>query len=271
MTNHAVGRTVAIVIGSAELASAIAVKLDRSGVSVVLCDDVDPDCLRRGMSFNDAWYVGTVYLDGSRAVFCSTAKSIPTVIERRDAIAATTWSWPGVAKLVAPSVIIDARCTYPGRSICLIELAPKGAFTIGATPWHVANETAHIVMWPFPGPAVPQSGDQETAWDPLSFESHRIALRTHDSGRFCTSRNIGDYVLCGSPLGVVGRTLLSAPASGVLSGLLAPGSRVHPGAVVAEVDTRGQPARCFGVSKWCESIADDVVRKVTSDADYELA
>ena len=272
MGNSVARRTVAIVIGSAELGSAIAIQLDRAGMAVVLCDEVDPGCLRRGMSFSDAWYVGAAFLAGSRAVFCSNAKSIPAVIANRGPIAATTWSWHGLAKIVAPVVIIDARSEHVGPPPRLRALVPEGTLTIGATPWHSAGENAHVAIWPWPTKYADfHSLERRVAWDPLSQDPHRCGVRAPDSGRFCTARNIGDYVLPGSPIGVAGRSLIAAPVAGVLSGLLAPGSRVKPHTVVAEVDTRGHTASCFSVAKWCESVAGNIASMVTACEDRAVA
>ena len=75
--------------------------------SVVLVDEADPAWHRRGMAFTNAWYVGNAELDGEGACFCASLKSIPSVLAPM--IAATTWSWPGVAGALDAAVLVDTR------------------------------------------------------------------------------------------------------------------------------------------------------------------
>jgi len=103
---------VAIVVGCGEVGSAVAVALRAAGASVVLVDRVDPAWHRRGMALADAWYVGTAALGDERACFCASPKSIPSVLER-GLIAATTWSWAGLAPLLHPWIVLDARGRLP--------------------------------------------------------------------------------------------------------------------------------------------------------------
>src|SRR5438093_349453 len=95
-------RPAAIVIGCGDVGSAVAHALHRAGCAVVLVDHADPPWTRRGMAYADAWYVGAASLSGVGACFCASVRSIPFVLDRRDMIAATTWSWQGVAGALQP-------------------------------------------------------------------------------------------------------------------------------------------------------------------------
>ena len=85
----------AIVLGCGEVGSAVAFALHQAGLAVVLADEADPSCHRRGMAFTNAGMSAT---RNSRAKGRASARrsSIPSILARR-MIAATTWSWPGVA------------------------------------------------------------------------------------------------------------------------------------------------------------------------------
>lgn len=110
-------RPVIIVVGCDDVGSAIAHVLHDSGAAVVLVDAADPPWSRRGMSYVDAWYVGGATLDGVDACFCASVKSIPTVLARGEMIAATTWSWAGVATALQPAALVvvrdEARAVFP--------------------------------------------------------------------------------------------------------------------------------------------------------------
>jgi len=102
-TSHKL-RPVAVVIGCDDIGSAIAWTLHCAGLAVALVDAADPPWPRRGMSYTDAWYVGGATLEQVDACFCTSVRSVPTVLARGDMIAATTWSWEGVVTaLHAPS------------------------------------------------------------------------------------------------------------------------------------------------------------------------
>ena len=108
-------RPIVIVIGCDDVGSAVARRLHREGADVVIVDDADPPWPRRGMSYADAWYVGGATLEGIDACFCASVKSIPAVLARGDMIAATTWSWRGVAAAIGPVACFDLR--DPPRAI----------------------------------------------------------------------------------------------------------------------------------------------------------
>jgi len=101
-------RPVAIVLGCGDVGSAVALALHQAGLAVVLADEADPSWHRRGMAFTNAWYVGNAELESEGACFCASLKSIPSILARR-MIAATTWSWPGVAAALEPEILVDAR------------------------------------------------------------------------------------------------------------------------------------------------------------------
>lgn len=108
-------RASVVVLGSDHVASAVAHRLHGDGFAVVLIDGIDPPCSLRGMAFTDAWYLGTTTLNGVSAVFCASVRSIPAVLGHDDAIATTTWSWTGVAHLLAPVALIDTRAPSERR------------------------------------------------------------------------------------------------------------------------------------------------------------
>ena len=112
--NRGPDRPCVIVVGCDEIGSAIAHTLHAAGMAVVLVDEVDPPWARRGMSYVDAWYVGGATLEHVDACFCGSVKSIPAVLARGDTIAATTWSWEGVASVLRPGAVIETRRDKPG-------------------------------------------------------------------------------------------------------------------------------------------------------------
>jgi xanthine dehydrogenase accessory factor len=258
MMRRTVARTTAIVTGAGEVGSAIAIALYRSGLAVVLCDEADPPWIRRGMAFANAWYIGTAELDAEAAVFCASVKSIPSVIDRQPLIAATTWSWQGVAAALLPAVVVDARMRNGAGFAASVS---ENLLTIGVGPGFVAGGNVDLAVESMPGDrlaTVIVSG----ATAPPNHDVPRLAGAGRErfalaagGGRFSTSHRIGDRVVAGESVGAVGTKVVRAPLSGVLRGLAARGARVQSGTRVVEVDPRGDPVRCFGLGERSVAIA----------------
>jgi xanthine dehydrogenase accessory factor len=254
-------RQVVIVIGSDETGSAVAVHLQRGGFAVVVCDTVDPCGLRRGMAFTDAWYVGNADLDGVSAVFCSSVKSIPAVLEGRQLVAATTWSWAGAAAALRPFAVVDARMRDPGDGADLRTRAPKRCLTMGIGPGFVAGEQVDVAV-----PAAASGGGDARAAALRAPELADDALedapadddgkvRAARAGRFATSRRIGERVAAGEIVGWLGHSAVHAPRAGALRGLVASGAR--------------NPAACFGIDAPAARIARAVLEGLAARAPAE--
>jgi xanthine dehydrogenase accessory factor len=257
-------RPLAIVVGATDVGSATAVGLHRAGYGVVLCEDVDPAWPRRGMAFTNAWYVGSAELDGIAAVFCSSVRSIPTVLLRGELIAATTWSWAGVAATLPPVVVAHTR-SRERLSDDLRAEDPNERVTIGVGPGFVAGGNVDIVVESAPGPslgglvhrgpALPRSD----AVPDLGGVGRERFVHAPAGGRFMTQKRIGAAVAKGEIVGVIGIAPVAAPLAGVLRGLTARGARVAPGTRIVEIDPRGESALCFGIGDRPRMIAQGVL------------
>jgi len=254
----------AIVVGAADLGSAAAVALCRAGYAVVLCEEVDPPWPRRGRAFTNAWYIGNAELEDVGAVFCASVRSIPAVLARSEMIVATTWSWAGVAASLPPSAVVHAY--WRGRPAEDLRAPdPQDWVTIGIGPGFVAGQNVDFVVESAPGPAL-GTVIRAGAALLLSDEAQERAgaadtwfVRAPVGGRFMTERRIGAAVARGQIVGAIGVVPIAAPVAGVLCGLTARGARVTAGARVVEIDTRGDPATCFGISERSSRIAQGVI------------
>ena len=237
-------------LGCGEVGSAVALALHQAGLAVVLVDEADPAWHRRGMAFTNAWYVGNAELESEGACFCASLKSIPSILARR-MIAATTWSWPGVAAAWIRRLLVDARGRRRRGTEVLRGHVPV---TIGIGPGFVDGENVDVAIelcadiesgsgGPRAGradavDAIPHAGDAGSATCTVEAPRH---------GRFITERRIGDYVRVGQIVGGLGNEVIKAPGGGVLLGLAARGARVEPGDTLVEVDGAGVAHRCYGV------------------------
>jgi hypothetical protein len=253
-------RPAVVVIGGDEVGSAIAHALHGAGAAVVLVDDIDPPWTRRGRSYTDAWYVGGATLDRVDACFCALAKSIPAVLARGDMIAATTWSWEGLAPALRPHAIVETR---PGcRSIPAASRPPLlgEVLTVGVQTTQVGGWRADVVIADASGTGCAAAARAAAHGPPL------VALDAPHPGRFRTRRQIAERVDAGDILGEVGSAIVAAPSSGVLTGPSARGARIASGQRIAEIDPCGDPQRCFGIAADAVAIARRVCAAVGSVA-----
>jgi xanthine dehydrogenase accessory factor len=240
MQRETVPRPVTIVLGCDEIGSAVAHRLHCDGFAVVLIDVVDPPWARRGMAFTDAWYAGNAELSGVSAIFCASVRSIPAVLDRSLAVAATTWSWAGVASALSPVAMIETRAPSVRRTAINRTTAPP-LLTIEVVPGAVAGPEVDIaVRVPAPQPV-----------------RERVLYAPCD-GRFGTHRSIGEPVCASDTIGSIGNLAIVAPIGGCLRGLSARGARLRAGTELVEIDPRSDPTRCFGLDERSSAIARGV-------------
>jgi xanthine dehydrogenase accessory factor len=255
-----VAPTVAVVLGCGDVGSAVAHALHTSGWSVVLVDEADPPWHRRGMSFTNAWYVGTAELDGEGACFCASLKSIPSVHARR-MIAATTWSWPSVAAALDPTVLVDARGrrrrdtgTLRGRLPITIRI---GRDFVEGESVDVALDLPSEVAAGHIGEPVERATN--CVREPESVIAADCIVEAVRYGRFMTERRIGDTVRPGQIVGGLGNVAVAAPVGGVLLGLAARGARIEPGDILVQVEPQGAAHNCYGLGEGPRRIAERVL------------
>jgi len=258
-------RPVAIVLGCGDVGSAVALALHQAGLAVVLADEADPSWHRRGMAFTNAWYVGNAELESEGACFCASLKSIPSILARR-MIAATTWSWPGVAAALEPEILVDARGRKRRGAEALRGRVPHA---VGIGAGFVPGESVDLTIGhpeeclrgserEPPGHRGLAEGVRDTGDGPAA--THSVEAARH--GRFMTERRIGDAVRVGQIVGALGNEVVLAPSGGVLLGLAARGARVDRGDPLVEIDPEGLAHRCYGIRPDSRQVAARVVSEL---------
>jgi xanthine dehydrogenase accessory factor len=263
-------KPVVIVLGCGDVGSAVAHALHRLSCAVVLVDAADPPWPRRGMAFTDGWYVGAAELEGVGACFCASVRSIPTVLDRQQLIAATTGSWPGVAAALSPAALIDARVAKRAAPPCLKGELTRDILTIGLGPGFRAGGHVDVAIetaWGDSlGAVIERGATRPFAGEPRPLGGagrERYVYAPH-AGRMRTALRIGDRVDAGEVVATIDGHPLVAPLAGALRGLSARGSRVTPGQKVIEVDPRGERSLCFGIGERPRRIAAGVGEALAS-------
>jgi xanthine dehydrogenase accessory factor len=252
----------AIVWGSSDIASAVAITLYRAGHVVVILDGPYPTTTRRHMAFSDAVFDGQAVLDGVTAVRVHALRDLASLLDLRSCIPLVVEPLQDLLAFMPSEFLIDARMRKRARPELLRDMAP---LTIGLGPNFVAGETVDVAIeteWGDEIGAVITTGGTQ----PLRGEPRAIAGHARDryvyapvSGVFRSDAAIGDRVSAGQPIACIGETILRAPLGGALRGLTRDGVPVEEKTKVIEVDPRPTGAVITGIGERPAKIARGVL------------
>ncbi len=193
----------AVVLGTNEIASAIAVYLRKSGWAVILSYDPLPPVMRRGMAFHDALFGDPAHLEGISAQRVDFITEAFPVFAREDRVAIT---WLGVTELLvlgSIDALIDARMQKYAATPDLRGLAK---IAVGLGPGFFVHGNCDIAIETKPGTqgAILVQGVTE----PADGRSIRLGdageerfVRADIEGRWRTSLEIGVRVYKGVVVG----------------------------------------------------------------------
>lgn len=252
--------------GGGDLASGVAVRLHRAGLTPIILEIAQPLCVRRLVSFAEAVYRGQVEVEGIAGVRVTTAEEarsalkngrIPVLIDPEAAI----------RQALPPLVWIDARLTKRPPDLG-IETAP---LVIGLGPGFTAGVDCHAVVetnrghnlgrvfWE--GSAEPDTGIPEGVGP---YRAERV-LRAPTEGILKNWVELGTRVYSGQTVAEVNGQPIQAPFDGVLRGLIHPGLRVTKGLKIGDVDPRGDPEYARRVSDKALAVGGGVLEALLSD------
>lgn len=250
-----------VVRGGGDLGTGVAWRLRRTGFPVVVLELGRPLAVRRTVAFSTAVAEGGIVVEGIEAVLVG------------DAAAAEEAASPGrVPVLVAdtlpefptaPAVVVDARLAKRVLDT-RIDQAP---FVVALGPGFVAGGDCHAVVetqrghrlgrviWD--GPAAPDTGVPGE----LGGVSAKRVLHADTEGTISWSVDFGAIVGAGEVIGSIGDVPITAPISGTVRGLIAPGP-VDTGLKIGDIDPRGDAVASTEISDKALSIAGGVLEAI---------
>jgi xanthine dehydrogenase accessory factor len=250
-----------LVLGGGDVGSAVAHRLFRLGLEVLICERAGSAHARRGMAFTDALFEGQAVLDGVAACWQSDVDAVRECWRRHDVVPIVTLPEAVVFSTLVFDAVVEATMRRNLQQPDLRALAP---LTIGIGPGYVPGENCHLAIETQWGPAMGRLlRDQPTATrsgGPISLDGvsrERFAI-TPEAGTWHTASRLGQAVEAGDELGRVGDRAILAPLPGHLRGLAHDGAEVRAGQRIAEVDPRDQP-QIFGLGERPRAIAAGVV------------
>ncbi len=255
----------AVILGTNEIASAVAVNLYRSGYFVVLSHDPLPPVIRRKMAFHDVLFDDPVTIAGVKAWRADNGLAILSRLGRSRGVIITELGLLDLIVLRTLDILVDARMQKYQVTPDLRRLA---RFTIGLGPGFTAGTNCEFAIETHPSKSgrILQQGSTDTA--------DRISRRLGGSGaerfvysavpgRWHTPLEIGTRIFKDFIVGHLGGDVIRAPFDGILRGVVRDGTEVPDGVKLLEVDPRGRKASWTGIDSRGKTIANAVTKAIS--------
>ena len=249
--------------GGGDLASGVAWRLHQCGFGVLITEIARPLSVRRKVSFCEAVYDGEAHVEGVGALLVRSYDEAPAVWEM-GCIPLLVDPSCQVRHAMGPEVMVDAIIAKKnlGTSMddapLVIALGP--GFEVGRDAHFVVetNRGHHLGRLLLSGSAEPNTGVPGPV---LGISTERV-LRAPGDGVWENSREIGDLVNPGDPLGTVAGLPVKALIGGVVRGLIRGGLPVEKGLKIGDIDPRGNVNHCYAVSEKSLAIAGGVLEGI---------
>jgi hypothetical protein len=253
-----------VVLGTDDVASAVAHALYVAGWSVVMARDDKFPALRRRMAFDDALEAGSAELGGVRARGADSMLGVVQLLQSGDVVPVTDIPPDDLLCLGLVRGVVDSRLRRHERHA---DLRAVASFSVGLGPGFAAGENVHLAIETAPDApcCIVRNGPTLAAHrssDPIGGAGRERFGRARWGGTWLTPHNIGDAVAAGAVVGSCAGTRLRAPLAGRLRGLVRDGTIVAAGAKLLEVDPRGDAGQWAGIPPRASRIAEVTLQAV---------
>jgi xanthine dehydrogenase accessory factor len=255
----------AVILGTNEIASAVAVLLRRSGYGVVLSHDPLPPVIRRKMAFHDALFEDAVSVAGIAAQRVDTGVEIRAGLGHVPGVIVTELGLLDLIVLRSLDILVDARMQ---KYLATPDLRRLARLTIGLGPGFCGGANCDVAIETRPG----KEGQiiRQGPADPPDGISRRLGnhcgerfVRSEFSGRWNTAIEIGTRVFKDFVVGHLGSEPVRAPFDGILRGVVRDGTEVPTGVKLLEIDSRGRNAKWTGIDSRGQLIANAVAEGIS--------
>jgi xanthine dehydrogenase accessory factor len=242
-------RPLVVIRGGGDLGTGAAIRLQRAGWRVLVCELAQPLVIRRAVAVASAIYEGLIEVEGVRARRVETLERAERCWQD-DGIAVMVDADRSIATRLQPLAMIDAIMAKHNTDTRLddapIVIALGPGFTAGVD-CHAVVETnrGHNL-----GRVYYQGAPEADTGRPgkLGGQDSRRAIYSPAAGVFRGDKRIGDSVRASNRIADVAGRPIVTEIDGVVRGILHDGLRVPAGTKVADVDPRGEISYCFTVS-----------------------
>lgn len=252
-----------LIRGAGDLASGIALRLFRSGFSVVMTDLPQPTAIRRTVSFSQALRFGQTTVEDVTAVRVQTKYGVCAALDEGK-IPVLADPGAGCITWLRPDALVDAILAKRNLGTKITD-AP---LVIGVGPGFTAGQDCHAVVETMRGHTLGRVIREGQALSNTNipgliggFAGERV-LRAPDDGVFCQRLEIGAAVEPGDVAGTVNGKPMVCTIAGVLRGILPDGTPVHKGMKSGDVDPRGNISACYTASDKAIAIGGGVLQAI---------
>jgi xanthine dehydrogenase accessory factor len=261
-------RPLALVLGTNEIASAVAVHLATAGYSLVLSHDAFPPVIRRAMAFHDALFGDRAAVDGVEGERAETAAEIASVLAKPCRVAVTPLQLAGLVATLQPRILIDARMQkrrvmpdQRGVAGLTIGLGPN--FAVGVN-CDIAIETRPVRIG-----AIVRKGSTDQA-DGISRALGGVGrerfVYADRHGVWHTAVDIGMRTFKGFVVGHLDGVPVHAPIDGAVRGIVRDSTLVPADVKLLEIDARWRDARWTGIDERGRAIAEATLKAISLHA-----
>jgi xanthine dehydrogenase accessory factor len=254
----------ALVLGTNEIASAVAVRLRTAGHRVVLSHDTFPPVIRRAMAFHDALFGDRAVVEGIEGERAETTLEVGAAMRMPYRVAVTPLHLTDLIASFSPKILVDARMqkhriTPDYRGIVRLTIGIGPNFAVGMN-CDVAVETR-----PVKNGTLIQHGQTDPA-DGVARSlggvgAERFAYSDRP-GHWHTRIEIGMRVFKGFVLGHLDGVPVHAPIDGVVRGIVRDSTSVPACVKLLEIDPRRRDAKWTGIDDRGRSIAEATTRAI---------
>jgi len=251
-----------VVRGAGDLATAIIIRLHKSGFRVIALDIEKPTVIRRTVSFAQAMFEKKMTVEGVTAKLCDIDSVedvlaegfVPVVIDPQGE----------VIRRYKPTVVVDSIIAKKNLGTTK-DMAP---FTIALGPGFEAQKDVDCVIETarghnlgrliYEGSASPNTGIPGNI---AGFTTERV-IHSPCAGIFKATKKIGDIVRKGEVIAYVGETEVLASLDGMIRGLLHDGLYVPEHFKISDIDPRGVNADYLTCSDKARALSGSVLEAV---------
>jgi hypothetical protein len=263
-SDNAAIRRFAVVLGTNEIASAVAVYLHRARYGVVLSHDPHPPVIRRKMAFHDVLYGEVMEVDGVIGERADNGMQVFKASRDPDRVLVTGLGLLDLLAVRAVDLLVDARMQ---KRQVKPDLRRVAGITVGLGPGFSVSANCDIAIETRPARngAIVREGWTDAADGAASLlgnaGSERFAYSSAQ-GRWHTPVEIGTRIFKDFVLGHLSGAPARAPHDGILRGIVRDGSEVPSGVKLAEIDPRGRHAQWTGIDERGRTIAEATLNAI---------
>ena len=234
----------AVILGTNEIASAVAVYMHRAGWRTVLSHDPYPPVIRRRMAFHDALFGERAEVDGLPGLCAETTIEAAALLKAGDCVVVTRLGLLDLIPLSTIHVLIDARMQ---KSETVADLRHLASLTVGLGPGFAVARNCDVAIETLPsknGTILFMGRTEAADGQPraLGGAGAERFVYSRTKGRWHSALDIGTPVFKDFPAGLFDGGAIPAPLDGVVRGIVRDGSEVPAGVKLLEIDPRRRPS-----------------------------